>query len=280
MNERITVSMMRLFSIEANDRVYDSLLASNRKALTLMQALILEEGKSVSSPRLCRELWENSENPESALKTTVSRLRRLLSAISPKLAACVVSSRGTYRWESDPDVRVDALEIMELLRALKRATDEDEVIALTDRLLKLYTGDLFLIGGSLKGVQLSGWLHGAYLSAVYRLIDILKRREAYIRLVEVCKTAQRVDGLDEQLHIELIQALAQLNRTEQAREEYRTLQKRVKRLLGEEDARLSELVIAGETARFNLDAIRNDLMEAEGSARGPFFCEYMVFKEV
>ena len=40
------------------------------------------------------------------------------------------------------------------------------------------------------------------------------------------------------------------------------------------------LAEAGKTIRFNLDIIRNELLEKEGGTRGPFFCAYEVFKEV
>ena len=96
---------------------------------------------------------------------------------------------------------------------------------------------------------------------------------------------KQFDDLDEQLHIELMQAMVNLNRSDEAAAEYRRLAKRSREFYdaepGEElQACYKSLAEAGKTIRINLDTIRNELIEKEGGTKGPFFCEYEVFKEV
>ena len=113
---RVIIRMMNLFTIEANGVVHEELMAKSRKGISLIQYLILERGRPVSSQRLIRELWSDrrTENPENALKTMISRMRSALNGISPELGSCIVSGQGTYRWQSIDGVRVDVLEIIEL----------------------------------------------------------------------------------------------------------------------------------------------------------------------
>mgnify|MGYP002860223109 CR=1 FL=1 len=279
--------MMDLFTIEADGVNHEELMAKSRKGVSLIQYLVLERGRPVSSQRLIRELWSDrrSESPENALKTMVSRTRTALNAISPDLGSCIVSGQGTYCWQSLPHVRVDVLEIIDLLNVLRHEPPSPGHRKTTEQLMDLYRGDLYLTGDLLNGQATFNWLHNEYLSAVYRYIELLKPTEEYTKICEVCRRAMRIDDLDEQLHIELMQAMANLNRSDEAAAEYRKLVKQSREYYDAEpseelQACYENLAAAGNTLRFNLDIIRNELIEKEGGTRGPFFCEYEVFKEV
>ena len=283
----IFIRTMGLFTIEANGEVHEELMTKSRKGISLMQYLILERGRPVSSQRLIRELWadKRSENPEGALKTMVSRVRSALNEISPELGMCIVSGQGNYRWQSLPHVHVDVLEIIDLLNSLRHEPPDPGHMGKTERLMNLFRGDLYLTGDILNGQATYNWLHNEYLSAVYRYIDLLKANDEYTKICDVCRRAAQIDDLDEQLHIELMQAMVNLNRTEEAAAEYRRFAKHSRDYLdvepGEElQACYDSLAEAGKKLRINLDTIRNELIEKEGGTKGPFFCEYGVFKEV
>ena len=95
-NPSVFIRMMDLFTIEADGVNHEELMAKSRKGVSLIQYLVLERGRPVSSQRLIRELWSDrrSESPENALKTMVSRTRTALNAISPDLGSCIVSGQG------------------------------------------------------------------------------------------------------------------------------------------------------------------------------------------
>ena len=284
---RVFIRMMNLFTIEADGVVHEELMAKSRKGISLLQYLILERGRPVSSQRLIRELWADrrSDNPESALKTMVSRMRSSLNSISPELGSCIVSGQGNYRWQNRSGVRVDVLEIIDLLDSLRKEPPSPDHMEKTEKMMELYRGDLYLTGDILNGQATFNWLHNEYLSAVYRYIEMLKVNEEYTRICDVCRRAIVIDDLDEQLHIELMQAMANLNLSDEAAKEYHRLAKQSRVFY---DAEPSEelracyegIAKAGATIRVNLDTIRKELLEKEGGTKGPFFCEYDVFKEV
>ena len=118
----VFIRMMNLFTIEADGVNHEELMAKSRKGVSLIQYLVLERGRPVSSQRLIRELWSDrrSDSPENALKTMVSRLRTMLGEIDPSLSACVISGQGAYRWESQPGVSVDVLEVLDLNDRLRQ----------------------------------------------------------------------------------------------------------------------------------------------------------------
>ena len=287
MADNIRIRAMGSFSIEVNGVFHEDLTIRSRKGVTLLLYLILERGKAVSTQRIIREIWgsKHSYSPENALKTRVSRVRALLNELSDGLGDCIVSTSGGYRWQSGENVTVDVLEVMDLFDCLRRDCSPEERREKTARLLDLYQGDLFSTGEARNDVVMVNFLHREYLDAVFKYVAQLRQEEAYNRICEVCRRAMLIDSLDEQLHIELLQAMANLNKTSEAMTEYRRITRNVQLELGEEPSQemracYDRLAEAGSTLSYNLDVIRNELAETASDRRGPFFCDYSTFKEI
>lgn len=287
MAQKVFIRMMGAFVIEVGDKVYDDLATRSRKGAGLMQYLILQRGTPTSSQRMTRELWSGrrSENPENALKTLVSRTRSMLNGLCPELGRCIVSSAGGYSWECAPDVSVDVLEIMDIYTLLGQEPGDEVRRSLSERLLELYRGDLFQTGNLYNDATQVSWLHREYLDTVYRYVEVLKAGDEHERICEVCQAALKVDEQDEHLHILLMEAMSNLNRTQEALEEYRRVSQRSRRDMGEGPgeallANYQNLAEESQSLQFNLDAIHSELTRQEKNWRGPYFCEYRAFKEI
>ena len=197
----------------------------------------------------------------------------------------IASTGGGYRYENIDGVSVDVTEIMDIFDRIRGHAPGEADEPLYDELLRLYTGDLYHTGDIVNGVTTVNWLHREYLEAVLGYIELLKRRESYNRICEVCRAALRIDDQDEQLHIELMQAMVNLNRAREAMEEYRKVIRG-----GREPSEFepsdelktayASLAESGQSVRFNLDVIRNELEQIDADRRGPFFCDYRAFKEI
>ena len=287
--KQIRIQMMGSFCIYINEARTESLIGKSKKGVSLMEYLIMNNGKPVPNTKLFSTLWgeENSSNPESALKTLVSRLRAMLNAVAEGLGSCIVADRGAYHWESACGVQVDVLEITEIFTQFESATwkdnrDNPEVYI---RLMKLYTGDL------LQNDDMSEWvtpyavsLHDRYLSAMYAYIDLLKQKNDYGEIAAVCRQALDIDAFDDKLNIELMTALINTSRTSDAMQQYKHVVHLNNRYLGievSEDMQefYKQIVRAGKTLDFSLASIRNELQESE-EKYGAFVCEYSVFKEI
>ena len=271
----VRIQLINGLSIDANGAVHDNVSVRSRKGAALIKHLILQRGKAISSQRLSRELCVGMENPENALKTLVSRTRSMLNAICPGLGACIVSTAGCYKWETPEWVTVDVLQIMDILDRLHADPDPDTRATLTDRLIELYVGEL----------EDEYWLHREYLEAVYAYVEQLKAAEAFNRVCQVCQSALKIDELDEQLHISLMEAMANLNRADEAMAEYTRVARRSREYFDAEpsedlQACYQNLVEEGQSVKFNLDVIHNELTREEKELRGPYFCDYRAFKEI
>ena len=118
----INVYLLGRFEMIVNGKKASQVLNSSKKGKLLLQYLLLHKDESITSSDLCEVLWPNdsSANPESALKTLVSRIRAILLNFDEDLGKCIVTSRGAYRWNNELDCTVDVLlfeaRCQELLR--------------------------------------------------------------------------------------------------------------------------------------------------------------------
>lgn len=288
MADTIRIQLMDTFTVYINEQKEEHLTKKSRKGVNLMQYLMLNHGQPVPNYRLLATLWtdEGSANPENALKTLVSRLRAILNQISPDFGNCIVADRGAYHWENLPGMTVDFFRIEQLFDELSSMReDSPERIACYEELLALYKGDL------LQNAEQNEWalaqatsLHNKYMSAIYSYIELLKARENHQDIVRICRVALNVDNFDDRLHMELMTALINTNRTNEALVQYKHVTHLNYRYLGvqpSEDMQefYKQIVRAGKTLEFSLEAIRNELRES-GEQRGAFVCEYAVFKEI
>lgn len=286
---KVRIQMMDTFTVYVNESVTEYLSGKSRKGAVLMQYLILNKGQPVSNARLLSSLWgdDSGTNPENALKTLVSRFRSLLNQVSPDLGRCIVADRGAYHWECLPGMSVDVYEIDEIFARLTNVHpgDYDTRWQLYCSLLSLYRGDL------LQHSEQNEWvlgpaasMHNRYMSAVYSCIEMLKSMNNYNEIINVCRNALEVDQFDDRLHMELMTALINTNRTSEALVQYKHVTHINYRYLGVQPSKemqdfYRQIERTGKTLDFNLETIRNELRES-GEQRGAFVCDYSVFKEI
>lgn len=287
MADTIRIQMMDTFAIYINECKIELLANKSRKGASLVQLLITHRGRPVPNSRLLSTLWseEKSSNPENALKTLVSRLRTLLNQISPELGSCLVADRGAYHWACLPGMTVDLYEIDHILERLEgEALSQEERMKLYSELQGLYSGDLLQSSGhnDWAVVEAAG-LHEKYMNAVLACIEMLKGQGQHKDVISVCRRALEVDKFDDRLHIELMTALIHMNRSGDALQQYKHLVEMNYRYLGVQPSEelqefYKQIITAGKTLDFSLEAIRNELREND--RRNAYVCEYAVFKEI
>lgn len=284
----IRIQMMDDFAIYIDEIQKEHMVKQSKKGLALMHYLIIHHGQSVPNHKLLQALWpeEKNSNPENALKTLVSRLRVQLNQLAPDFGKCIVADRGAYHWENLPGMTIDLFELESIISEMSASEgDKEKWLALFQKLLKLYAGDLLQNSNSYEWVlSRATWLHNKYIDAVYRCCDILKQEENYDEIVNICRQALNVDNFDDKLHMEMMSALVKTNRSNEALTQYKHVIHLHYRYLNTQPSNdiqefYKQIETAGKTLDFNLDSIRAELKES-GEQRGAFICEYTVFKEI
>ena len=289
MDKQIEIKMLGRFAILVDGADIASQLSKSKKGLALLQYLILQEGASVPNQQLYEVLWpsESSSNPESALKTLISRMRVILGKYSEKLSRCIVTDRGSYRFNMALNLDVDLYEFKRIqsVLAVKR-TIEEEDMPLYEHAVTLFTGDLLSDGNGQESWASAQHieLHREYLKLVYRYLDELERLEKYDEITYVCRKALEIDSFDEKLHISLMNAMLKQGSINEALMQHRHATEIYYKYLGMQPTEgiqefYKKIISADKSLDESLSFICDELKSTSKNV-GAFMCEYAIFKEI
>lgn len=175
---------------------------AQRKPLDLLKVLIAFGGESVSTEQLTEALWSESdgEAASNALRTTVSRLRKLIGA------AAVQGQDG--RWSLNSHVCwVDAQTITSLLREALRDGDanKEDFCRRLEEALALYQGP-FLDGEFHLPPVLSARqrLHSLFLRHLAEVGTLYEHAGQPARAINLYRKGLEVDDLAEEIYQKLM----------------------------------------------------------------------------
>jgi len=284
----IKIYLLGKFDIMVNGKSAIKVLRGSKKGQLMLGYLILHKDESITSSDLLEVLWPNdtSNNPESALKTLVSRTRSTLAEFDEILSKCIVTSRGAYRWNSDLPCIIDVFEFEEMCRELSKATVMNRAIEeKLEKALSMYAGDL-LTGndGESWMVSRSAYYHSLYLRTAYLAIRLMKENQDYDGIIRVCRRALDVDAFDETMHLELMEALVKSNRSNEALVQYRHATNLHYNYLGMRPPEkiqnfYKQIIQADQSLGMDIDSIRKSLRESDPTS-GAFICEYAIFRDI
>ena len=288
MDSKIQINMLGCFEVIVDNERIDQKLSKSKKGWTLIKYLLLHRDVAVASHELYSVLWPNDEstNPESALKTLISRMRSFLDNCSPGLGACIATSRGSYRWNPEMDCKIDLVEFNELCKEIFNAKKlSPEVKSCFDRVIAIYYGDLMPADAQENwAIPHSVKLHNQYIRVIYTYLDFLKEEGDYDEIIRVCRAALEIDAFDERFHLDLMDALVKTKRNNEALLQYRHATNLHFHYLGLQPPKgiqkfYHQLMQAGQELDIDIGRIRSELREYN-EVKDAFVCDYDVFKEI
>lgn len=289
MEQKIQIKMLGRFAIMVDGTDIVPQLSKSKKGLSLVQYLLLQDGAAVPNQQLYEVLWpsEESSNPESALKTLISRMRTILARYSETLSRCIVTDRGSYRFNTALGIDVDLYEFRRLSATLlPKKTLSPEDGPLYARVIQIYRGDL-LADGSAQENWATAYhveLHEAYLKLVYRYVESLEREENFDEVTYVCRKALEVDAFDEQMHLALMNAMLKRGSINEALMQHKHATEIYYKYLGIQPTEAiqefyKKIISADRSLDESLSFICDELKTGSKNV-GAFVCEYAIFKEI
>lgn len=282
----IRLKLLGGFQVMSDGQELTEVLAHSPKGIQLMQYLILKSGKMDTTAGLMRVLWPESEatRPESALKTLVSRLRLLLSQVSPALSACLKTVRGGYQWETQEGVSVDVEEFLALAERLHGGISLNaESQTSFHRMMAFYGGRLLSNQEQPEWMQHAAEkLHRLYLDVVLEELQRLEDAQRDEDVIAVCRLALDADPLNEGLHGRLMKALLNAKREGDAVRQYDHAQA-LRQIPGSGaevlDAYYARLLQTERNLEKDLDDLCDELCSME-ELPGAVECDRDVFAEI
>jgi len=289
-NNKLFVNLLGSTSITYNGKTINDHTVRSKKFWLIVEYLITFRNRDISQAELIDLIYPEgkSENPGNALKTLMHRIRGELDELGYiNSHEMIVQSRGTYAWNAKMNSVIDVEEFEALCNKgnAPGATD-DERLDYYLSAIGVYKGD-FLHKSSLDAwvVQYNVFYRSMYCETVHKAIDILKPKNEYQKIIEICERALRIDPYDEILYYNLIHSLVNMGELQEALTEYRKMSTLFFREFGinpsaEITKLYREIIKTSKKVETDLNAIKGNLNEDPAMIKGAFFCEFEIFKDI
>lgn len=278
---------MNRFKMNIHGKDVSWLAEKSPLGVGVMVCLIINRDQPVSTEKLEELFWPN-QSPEAskgALRTLISRFRALLGELDPKVAQCIATDRGYYRWKSLPGMEIDYYKVLDLIGELEHSDiTSNKSNSLINQLFTYYTGDL--LGDSPYRDRFRTeikQLQERYRELLLKYIQVMKEMDQYAEVIDACKKAISIFPYDNELNREMQEALSKTYKSKVAKEHYKYIaQLNYNYLHMTPEAELQTLYDCSDATVESL-ARQYDLTEGEllgYETRGAFCCDFMVFKEM
>lgn len=276
------ITVFQEFYIEHNGESIEMSKFLSKQSLSLFQIFAMNYNKVINSNRLINMFWENSTNPQSALKYNIYRLRIFLKKIPFFQDKEVIHTRkGGYIFYFDEEVIVDCLEVIRLYEKIKQIKyfDQESVKnALT--ICEYYTGRLYEGDKSISFVQEAEYYDLLYVKTVDKLWDYYHRQHMLKDHCNIFLKAAILEPSIERVHIQYMKCLLEANEYTQAYNYYmlcsNTLVQSYGLELSMEMKNIYEEIIANNNERVSMSTIRTHY-ENKAVTNGAYFCDNATF---
>lgn len=271
MNEKITIKLFDGFAILKGNKLILENLSNTRKTKLFVAYLLVNRDRPVSHQELFELLWSGEEyaNPATALRTLLYRFRAMLDKEgADSLSGAIISKKGTYQWNKNLDVSIDALDFQSNAKSgLNRGLGIIKRKEFLENAIKLYKGSL------LPDFCSEPWLiskaasyREIYIEVVEAYVEILKEEKRYVDIANVCENAINLAGMSEILQLESQMAKLKLASPETKDENGIAAYYNTVKQLGD---KLWDFTVN----------MQKDL-EDEAVEQKAFVCDYRTFKEI
>ena len=271
MSEKINIRLFNGFEITRGDKPILESLSNTRKTKLFVAYLLVNRDRPITHQELFELLWsgEDYANPATALRTLLYRFRALIDKEgADALAGAIISHRGTYQWNKDLDVSIDALDFQSLadagLNPTISAMRRKEYLI---KAIEMYKGTLLPDFSSEPWlIAKSAYYRDLYVEAVLAYIEILKGDNQNAKIVQLCEDALELAGTSEILDLEcqiakLSIANPDVSNRDSVLEYYNEVRDLSIKLQDEADRMQAEL--------------QEDIIDQQA-----FICDYRTFKEL
>ena len=285
--EQIGIRMLGEFVVVMDGREICGPDCRRGQMWNLLQYLATFRAREIPAAELQAALWPNGTgNAANALKNLVYRLRSAFEEAGMEDARrLILCKRGVYRLNDALPIELDTEKFVRAAEQAKREIDPRTKRALLERAVSLYGGDY------LQRETKQGWtgpvrerLHRMYLDCAEPLLSLYQSQGDSALLLALAERVNEIDPFDPQANYCQLRALLDLSRQPRALEYYNYLQNLYYRERGEnlpEQVRglYREIIQHMNNIEIDIAKIKQDISE-KGQAKGAFFCDYEVFKEM
>ncbi|MCI9542055.1 MAG: hypothetical protein HFG39_13640 [Lachnospiraceae bacterium] len=281
----IQIRMLGTCSITVQDYSLRATDSHSKKLWILFCYMALYRSREIHLTEYIDLLWDKqkSNNPSSALKTLMHRLRKLLEPLNYPIPI-ILPHHGTYAFNQAIPCNIDVEEFTKQCKESDNWKETEEYELKMRQALILYQGEFIPDGRENNWVSsLNAQYHALYLHAIQAMLDQLICNERYAQAANLCWQALTYAPYEENLHYFLIYSLHLSGSQQAAIVQYNTSRDLfLSRLSKYPSKKFEELYKLITASRNNIETDIELIQESltEHNPKGTFFCEYEIFKEL
>ena len=253
------------------------------KMIQLLVYIIVHRDTPVIGRKLNEEFWSgNSRNPESALRNMMYRLRSKLKELG--LEEYICTQPGGYQWNPEILVETDYEQFEQINQDIKKQTDDSGREKLCRKIIAGYHGNVS------ARLACEPWLQprilkyqAMYLEAARMLGGIYEQEGEWVKLEMLWQEVIVYEPLDEDIQCWLVRSLQKQQKYDQALFQYEKAKKQFYEKLGVKTPKklqsiFQNVITDNEVQTVDIADIVWEAEEKE-KPRGPFFCDYQIFRQ-
>lgn len=214
---KLFINTLGEFDIKADGNSIFSQSTRTYKLFRLFEYFLTFRNKKLLPDAIIDNLLSDSDSddPKNTLRTQIFRLRKVLKSFLPDDADeskyfSINFTNGYYCLEIGENTVIDVDEFEGIIKQADAERDfKGEIsVELYNNALKLYKG-IYLSDNAYEVwlVPTRNYYHRLYLKTLNKLIDIYKERNEYDYIVTLCEEALLIEPYEENIHINLIEAM-------------------------------------------------------------------------
>lgn len=265
---------------------YSARKKAGKKTLSLLQYLIMNHARDISTEELIEVFWteKNSSDPANALRNMMFKVRNLLKDMFPKYAVLLKTLQGCYSWNPEIQIELDTEQFEE---ACLEAREHSGGASLTylRQAVSLYKGDLLLGNDSDWVTVPRQYYRTLYLDACKALLPLLETEEEWMEIAALCSRAYQADPYMEEFTAYQMRAFIAMGQPEQAVNRYEIFRERILKDLGilpsERIEQLYTLAVGlRKEDRGDEREIFRLVCEGNSDDKRAFFCSFGIFQSI
>lgn len=284
---RLDVCLFGELTLSIGDESNQPLLYLGKNLKQFFEVLLYHRLNPLTKEQLIDLLWNDSENPSSALKFAVHKLRQLLSAQPMfKDLDLIVTTKNGYGINPDIDMYVDTEEVDRLWRlSIDKSVSITEKRELLSKLVSIVKQPFLINSAHLMWtVPIREYYFGIYNRSILFLLNEYELEKEYDKVMDLTQMALKIEPFNEDFHYYYLNALVLSAQYRKAIEYYEHLSKQFYKefnlQLSLRTKNLYNFIIAKEELEtLDISELMNNLND-NSEFQGALYCEYEVFKRL
>ena len=274
-NSVLQFKMFGSFRVMYHNESYDLEEMLGKQLSGLLAYFIYNCNKTITKDSLINTFWEDSDNPNSAIKYAIHRLRNKLKE-TEFLDNIIVTQKLGYAVNPDFRIEVDCIELESLVNEGKRNND----------LSKIELGLEYYVGRFLSNSDMSwaiinrNYYQNLVMDNSKLLYNQYIKDEDYVKAKIICENALNFDEYNEDVIYAYVNAMIKGRKYNDALKYYDYISKKYQNVMNEPlDERVSSLFALGSLPN-KAPELSFDDMHNDEEFHGPLYCDSLSFKKM